>query len=97
MGHTSEQARRIASKFNGRIVMDITGLKNGPELTEFMATLKRYDGSLTDLYIFMKSPEEIRDAIRAAFSIRTHMHVDQTPLIVDYHGHAELVPRIYPI
>lgn len=59
------QIQEIAKKFNGRVVMDITGIEKGPALTTFMAILKTK--VLTDFNLFYKDHYEINIIIAEAF------------------------------
>ena len=56
-----ERKQFIAQKFNGGIVMSLTGLEKGEDLGKFMAHLRKT--VLTDDDIFIKTNEEIHDLI----------------------------------
>lgn len=63
--HTKDQDRFIRSKFNGTIVMNITGLQKDEELRKFIVHLRRT--VFTTLDLFVKSQEEIDRLIDRTF------------------------------
>ena len=65
MEHMKDQDQFIRSKFNGTIVMNVTGLKNGKDLGAFMAHLKQTVFTHYDL--FCKSQDEINIEINREY------------------------------
>ena len=63
--HMNDQDSFIRSKFNGNIVMNITGLQNGKKLGEFIVYLKQT--IFTHLDLVFKSQDEINKAIACEF------------------------------
>ena len=61
-----DQAQRIASKLNGNVVMDLTGLGRGPELGAFMAHLMT--NVFTSLELFVDPQDAIDEKIKCAFA-----------------------------
>lgn len=63
-----ERERKIKEKYNGEIVMEITGLK-GQELGSFMNKFRQHDDGSFDDYILETSPELIRQYIKTVFDL----------------------------
>ena len=63
--HLKDQDGFIRSKFNGDIVMNITGLKKGQDLGKFIAHLKTTVFTYLDLVV--KSQEDIERCIDTEF------------------------------
>ena len=62
----TNQKKEIAAKFNGKIVMEATGLTEGEELGKYMTKLRRE--VFTDASLFVLTPEEIRAKICGDFT-----------------------------
>ncbi len=60
-----DQDKFIRPKFNGTIVMNITGLQKGKDLGEFIAHLKQT--KLTEFDLVVKSQDEINQVIAHEF------------------------------
>ena len=58
---------QVAKKFNGRVVMEATGLEAGEQLGKFMAELRRNVFRHTDDSIIMMSELEIHEIIQLYF------------------------------
>lgn len=65
MEHMKDQDQFIRSKFNGTIVMTVTGLKSGQDLSAFIAYLKQTVFTHYDLVV--KSQDEINIEINREF------------------------------
>lgn len=65
-----EREDKIKAKFNGEIIMEITGLK-GKELGSFMNKFREndHDGSFDD-YILDTSPEKIKEYIKVVYELQ---------------------------
>lgn len=74
-----ELEKKMKEKFNGEIVMEITGLK-GKELGAFMGNFKKHDDGSFDQYILETSPELIRQYIKTVFDLQKQAHEDTTTL-----------------
>lgn len=64
-----EIEKKLKEKFNGEIVMEITGLK-GKELGTFMGNFQKYDDGSFEQYILETSPEDIRQYIKTVFELQ---------------------------
>lgn len=64
-----ERERKIKAKFNGEMVMEITGLK-GQELGAFMNKFKQHDDGTFDDYILDTEPELIKQYIKTIFDLQ---------------------------
>jgi len=64
-----ERENRIKEKYNGEIVMEITGLK-GQELGAFMNKFKIHDDGSFDDYILETDPELIKQYIKTVFELQ---------------------------